>query len=194
MCVYFCFFFSSRRRHTRWYEVTGVQTCALPICGRGDDERHVDVGGQDLAAILDARRAAREDGATLDDAADLALVEHDPVPDRGVDVSSQGAEHGLAVVDEVVGAVVGKDAPGHGAGRRRDLFEIGRELRVPAQGSEQRKTSGGELGGRIGPPRPEDRARAKLRRRPTAGTRSAQLQPSSAPPLWFGARQSTTPL
>src|SRR5881396_2468500 len=27
----FNFFFSSRRRHTRWYEVTGVQTCALPI-------------------------------------------------------------------------------------------------------------------------------------------------------------------
>src|SRR5881396_3065905 len=25
------FFFSSRRRHTIWYEVTGVQTCALPI-------------------------------------------------------------------------------------------------------------------------------------------------------------------
>src|SRR5437016_10343086 len=25
------FFFSSRRRHTRW-SVTGVQTCALPIC------------------------------------------------------------------------------------------------------------------------------------------------------------------
>src|SRR5690606_41114924 len=26
-----CFFFSSRRRHTRFH-VTGVQTCALPIC------------------------------------------------------------------------------------------------------------------------------------------------------------------
>src|SRR6187397_3519735 len=25
------FFFSSRRRHTRWCTVTGVQTCALPI-------------------------------------------------------------------------------------------------------------------------------------------------------------------
>ncbi len=25
------FFFSSRRRHTRYLEVTGVQTCALPI-------------------------------------------------------------------------------------------------------------------------------------------------------------------
>src|SRR3546814_5487865 len=28
---YFCFFFSSRRRHTRCALVTGVQTCALPI-------------------------------------------------------------------------------------------------------------------------------------------------------------------
>src|SRR3546814_1398311 len=31
--VYFCFFFSSRRRHTRCALVTGVQTCALPISG-----------------------------------------------------------------------------------------------------------------------------------------------------------------
>src|SRR5881397_4118151 len=30
LCL-FCFFFSSRRRHTRWLNVTGVQTCALPI-------------------------------------------------------------------------------------------------------------------------------------------------------------------
>src|SRR3546814_12779978 len=29
------FFFSSRRRHTRCALVTGVQTCALPIYGRG---------------------------------------------------------------------------------------------------------------------------------------------------------------
>src|SRR3546814_19511624 len=29
----FCVFFSSRRRHTRCALVTGVQTCALPICG-----------------------------------------------------------------------------------------------------------------------------------------------------------------
>src|SRR3546814_9435311 len=34
MCSFFycfCFFFSSRRRHTRCALVTGVQTCALPI-------------------------------------------------------------------------------------------------------------------------------------------------------------------
>src|SRR3546814_4507198 len=33
--LYYCqfvFFFSSRRRHTRCALVTGVQTCALPIC------------------------------------------------------------------------------------------------------------------------------------------------------------------
>src|SRR3546814_6532866 len=30
------FFFSSRRRHTRCALVTGVQTCALPICSEGE--------------------------------------------------------------------------------------------------------------------------------------------------------------
>src|SRR3546814_2436919 len=32
LVVVFFFFFSSRRRHTRCALVTGVQTCALPIC------------------------------------------------------------------------------------------------------------------------------------------------------------------
>ena len=35
------FFFSSRRRHTRCADVTGVQTCALPICsnfGHSEDK------------------------------------------------------------------------------------------------------------------------------------------------------------
>src|SRR3546814_5744929 len=31
-CIGVVFFFSSRRRHTRCALVTGVQTCALPIC------------------------------------------------------------------------------------------------------------------------------------------------------------------
>ena len=30
----FVFFFSSRRRHTRYGTVTGVQTCALPISSK----------------------------------------------------------------------------------------------------------------------------------------------------------------
>src|SRR3546814_5852479 len=32
------FFFSSRRRHTRCALVTGVQTCALPICPKSPSE------------------------------------------------------------------------------------------------------------------------------------------------------------
>src|SRR3546814_7191890 len=36
------FFFSSRRRHTRCALVTGVQTCALPIC---DEEEHEHMPG-----------------------------------------------------------------------------------------------------------------------------------------------------
>src|SRR3546814_5922122 len=32
ICCVVIFFFSSRRRHTRCALVTGVQTCALPIC------------------------------------------------------------------------------------------------------------------------------------------------------------------
>src|SRR3546814_8926113 len=35
MFVVLCFFFSSRRRHTRCALVTGVQTCALPIWWSG---------------------------------------------------------------------------------------------------------------------------------------------------------------
>src|SRR3546814_14515650 len=45
-CV-FLFFFSSRRRHTRCALVTGVQTCALPIC-RGT---LIDIYGADAEQI-----------------------------------------------------------------------------------------------------------------------------------------------
>src|SRR3546814_4019611 len=45
-CVWlFCFFFSSRRRHTRCALVTGVQTCALPICAFGVLMQSIGGGG-----------------------------------------------------------------------------------------------------------------------------------------------------
>src|SRR3546814_1115198 len=40
--MYSLFFFSSRRRHTRCALVTGVQTCALPICQRGVFHRQIE--------------------------------------------------------------------------------------------------------------------------------------------------------
>src|SRR3546814_4851466 len=42
MCCLFC---SGRRRHTRCALVTGVQTCALPICGGGTEHRLVPGAG-----------------------------------------------------------------------------------------------------------------------------------------------------
>src|SRR3546814_4525428 len=45
-CVFFVlFFFSSRRRHTRCALVTGVQTCALPICVLAENRRLAQIGG-----------------------------------------------------------------------------------------------------------------------------------------------------
>src|SRR3546814_431019 len=48
------FFFSSRRRHTRCALVTGVQTCALPICLEGSLQGAVLVHEEaDLAGVSD---------------------------------------------------------------------------------------------------------------------------------------------
>src|SRR3546814_11257067 len=49
------FFFSSRRRHTRCALVTGVQTCALPISGAGEEAGRT----QERRAVQAARAAAR---------------------------------------------------------------------------------------------------------------------------------------
>src|SRR3546814_7403456 len=59
MMCFCCFFFSSRRRHTRCALVTGVQTCALPIFTRISTERQLlqmfgaGLTPADLADILD---------------------------------------------------------------------------------------------------------------------------------------------
>src|SRR3546814_5352273 len=46
-------FFSSRRRHTRCALVTGVQTCALPICD-AFMERYLDTVGESAYASVGA--------------------------------------------------------------------------------------------------------------------------------------------
>src|SRR3546814_5122955 len=56
--LYLCFFFSSRRRHTRCALVTGVQTCALPILLRGS-KAQVAQGGE-ISDHSDSTHSARE--------------------------------------------------------------------------------------------------------------------------------------
>src|SRR3546814_7247845 len=54
-----CFFFSSRRRHTRCALVTGVQTCALPIF----DYRRADQTSQAQVYVRTAEETPENDGA-----------------------------------------------------------------------------------------------------------------------------------
>src|SRR3546814_9097930 len=72
------FFFSSRRRHTRCALVTGVQTCALPICldlAQLEGERRRDMSTLDLGlADVELPRLTVMVGETLGaDATFLAL-------------------------------------------------------------------------------------------------------------------------
>src|SRR3546814_2155331 len=58
----FCFFFSSRRRHTRCALVTGVQTCALPIYQRTDTEPECRADDEPFnASRRRAKRASKAD-------------------------------------------------------------------------------------------------------------------------------------
>src|SRR3546814_8611698 len=72
--VLLLFFFSSRRRHTRCALVTGVQTCALPIC---------------LIDALHADPAARFVG-------DIDVL---VPPERARDASAALVAHGFAEID-----------------------------------------------------------------------------------------------
>src|SRR3546814_6363571 len=84
VCFRFYFFFSSRRRHTRCALVTGVQTCALPICRQLErllepaDQRHQDEEVHeviDRAELADAQRQTFRRTATGIPQADAAEQE-----------------------------------------------------------------------------------------------------------------------
>src|SRR3546814_3671394 len=55
--MFFVFFFSSRRRHTRCALVTGVQTCALPI-SRVPEVKYVVAHGQMAPGEVEERMSA----------------------------------------------------------------------------------------------------------------------------------------
>src|SRR3546814_133846 len=69
--MFFCFFFSSRRRHTRCALVTGVQTCALPIY------RPVAAG---LPGLRRSVRSPRQEGQRDEGRGRRALVTAEAAP------------------------------------------------------------------------------------------------------------------
>src|SRR3546814_6274401 len=61
--MYVFFFFSSRRRHTRWALVTVVQTCALPIWVQ--QPLQPNITGSDTPGLQAENRLLREQVAEL---------------------------------------------------------------------------------------------------------------------------------
>src|SRR3546814_8652526 len=92
---YIFFFFSSRRRHTRCALVTGVQTCALPICpsaagrscqgGPGDIPRGASPAAQDQISIAGRTRPDRLSDRRVGRPAQSSL--------RGIDDRPRSEEH-----------------------------------------------------------------------------------------------------
>src|SRR3546814_19999510 len=97
--VALAFFFSSRRRHTRCALVTGVQTCALPICKM--DHRGIPAVGADQCAGTPAR--AEVEGLQKATGSEvLALLQAaggGKVPLARHEGDGAVAQHGLRIVD-----------------------------------------------------------------------------------------------
>src|SRR3546814_2286105 len=74
ICMLLCFFFSSRRRHTRCALVTGVQTCALPISHAKDMLGNTLVTIQTGDAGKQVNRLYITDGADIKQEFYLALL------------------------------------------------------------------------------------------------------------------------
>src|SRR3546814_16754111 len=93
------FFFSSRRRHTRCALVTGVQTCALPICRA----RIIDIAGD--RAILDPLHGViydetrHEEPFARDHGIAETILDFDVEPSRVEDTVDQVFK--LGAVDEI---------------------------------------------------------------------------------------------
>src|SRR3546814_4824613 len=65
--MFFLIFFSSRRRHTRCALVTGVQTCALPICAAATQPLAASTAHAALFVLPDAAWARRVSGVYSND-------------------------------------------------------------------------------------------------------------------------------
>src|SRR3546814_6395641 len=103
-CCIFCL--SSRRRHTRCALVTGVQTCALPICRAFSRSDGTDLSGNAILDLPAGNYQLRVEGSTgaygfrlIDVAAAIpftpgsALVSGVLEPGRSTDIFSRSEEH-----------------------------------------------------------------------------------------------------
>src|SRR3546814_2314206 len=75
------FFFSSRRRHTRCALVTGVQTCALPICHIRSGRAYFFTAARSIV-LMRLRRARIVSIESVTEIESLNIVGDEPSPER----------------------------------------------------------------------------------------------------------------
>ena len=93
------FFFSSRRRHTRYISVTGVQTCALPICNL----KLLESLGVDASDLPQQAERLRSSGQTvmllaIDDKAAGLIGVADPIKESTAEAIRDLHKEGITVV------------------------------------------------------------------------------------------------
>src|SRR3546814_14086269 len=88
-------FLSSRRRHTRCALVTGVQTCALPICDNAPGDIHLakDPAAEDVAVCVDVSgpRHSAQYGIASSRPTRIRINRHYPFP---LSKDRESARHG----------------------------------------------------------------------------------------------------
>src|SRR3546814_2683583 len=95
-----CFFFSSRRRHTRCALVTGVQTCALPILRAGLVDLHPGLAPrgllveEQLSAVAGVHRIAQIEAAAVAERA-AGLVAQEPACVQAVETVAGQRMHAV---------------------------------------------------------------------------------------------------
>src|SRR3546814_5870438 len=98
--LFFVFFFSSRRRHTRCALVTGVQTCALPICPGGP----VDRVAERLQDFLLQRVPGHAGGSASSSGGSLRRRNHITGPDSAYSVPAASSVSAGAITSAMITA------------------------------------------------------------------------------------------
>src|SRR3546814_1875170 len=116
-----CFFFSSRRRHTRCALVTGVQTCALPISAALPSGN----GSGSSTIIVRYPRISNDSSEPTDLVIDVPTLASLDIDGVAVEISVIGTAGRSLEIDSVSGDITVAGAP-----RKADIESVSGDLKL----------------------------------------------------------------